>query len=145
MAQIDDPPAFLAGTETTDEFSNRETRKLLLEAFIACRTTVDDLSGRATALGENLSAPAIAAYLTGKSRISDLKHNVVAAAINARLRELSLPAAAPYRREAARPQAVAHKAGQRRTPRREATHTGSWLQSVISRESQRASHDLADL
>jgi len=118
MAQIEDHPAFLAGGETTDEFSSRETRKRLLEAFIACRTTLDDLSGRATALGENLSGPVIAAYLTGKSRISGLKHNVIAAAINARLGELSLPAAAPYRREIPSPPAVAHKVWRRRTPRR---------------------------
>jgi hypothetical protein len=118
MAETEDPPAFLAGGDTTDEFSRRETRKRLLEAFIACRTTLDDLAGRATALGENVSGPVIAAYLTGKSRISNLKHNAVAAAINARLGELSLPAAAPYRRETARPPAVAHKVWRRRTPRR---------------------------
>jgi hypothetical protein len=117
MAQTKDSPAFLAGGETTEEFS-RETRKRLLEAFIACRTTLDDLSGRASALGENLSGPVIAAYLTGKSRISGLKHNVIATAINARLGELSLPAAAPYRRETARPPAIAHKVWRRRTPRR---------------------------
>jgi hypothetical protein len=69
----------------------------LLEAFIACRTTLDDLSSRAAALGQDVSGPLIAAYLTGKSFISDPKHNILAAAINARLGELSLPAAAPYK------------------------------------------------
>jgi hypothetical protein len=117
MAQVEDHLAFLAGGGTTEEPSG-ETRNRLLEAFIACRTTLDDLSSRATAQGENVSAPVIAAYLTGKSRLSALKHNVVAAAINARLDELSLPAAAPYRRETARPQALTHKVWRRRTPRR---------------------------
>jgi hypothetical protein len=51
---------------------------------------------RAALLGENLSGRVIAAYLTGHSRISDQRHDVLAAAINARLGELSLPAAAPY-------------------------------------------------
>jgi hypothetical protein len=117
MSQVEDPPTLLSGGATTDEFSS-EALKRLFDAFIACRTTFDDLSSRATALGENISGPVIAAYLTGKSRISDLKHNVVAAAINARLGELSLPAAAPYRREIAWHQAVVPKVRHRRTPMR---------------------------
>ncbi len=68
----------------------------LFEAFIRCRTTLDDLANRAGALGEDLSGPVIAAHLTGKSRISAQKHNVLVAAINARLAELSLPADALY-------------------------------------------------
>jgi hypothetical protein len=71
----------------------------LFEAFVACRTTLDDLSSRAAAMGEDISGPVIAAHLTGKSCISGHKHNVVAAALNARLRELSIPAAAPYTNE----------------------------------------------
>ena len=68
----------------------------LFEAFVACRTTLDDLSTRVAALGEDLSGPVIAAHLTGQCCISAQKHNVVATVINARLSELSMPAAAPY-------------------------------------------------
>ena len=65
----------------------------MFAAFVACRTTLDDLSGRAAALGEDVSGAVIAAHLTGKSDVSDAKHNVMADAINARLAELSMPAA----------------------------------------------------
>jgi hypothetical protein len=47
-------------------------------------------------MGEDLSGPIIAAHLTGTSCMSAQRHNVVADAINARLAELSKPAAAPY-------------------------------------------------
>jgi hypothetical protein len=95
MAQKEMIPVLVGSGSKTDEIS-REALQRLFEAFIACRTTLDDLSNRATALGEDLSGPVIAAHLTGKCCISGQKHNVVAALINARLRELSLPAAAPY-------------------------------------------------
>ena len=89
------PPALIGSGLETDEISS-EALERLFEAFVACRTTLDDLSSRAAALGEDLSSPVIAAYLTGKRSVSAHKHDVVAAAINARLGELSLPAAAPY-------------------------------------------------
>ena len=95
MAQIAKLPALIGFGNETDEIGS-EARERLFEAFVACRTTLDDLSSRAAALGEDLSSPVIAAHLTGKRCVSAHKHDVVAAAINARLRELSLPAAAPY-------------------------------------------------
>lgn len=70
---------------------------MLFPAFLACRTTLENLSDRTAALGENVSGSLIAAHLTGKSPVSDVKHNAVADAINARLGELSLPSSAPYR------------------------------------------------
>ena len=95
MTQTTQVPALVGSGTKTDEIGG-EALKLLFEAFIRCRTTLDDLSNRAAALGEDLSGPVIAAHLTGQCRISAQKHNVVAAVINARLSELSLPAAAPY-------------------------------------------------
>jgi hypothetical protein len=95
MAQNAKLPALIGFGNETDEIGS-EARERLFEAFVACRTTLDDLSGRAAALGEDLSSQVIAAHLTGKCCVSPHKHDVVAAAINARLRELSLPAAAPY-------------------------------------------------
>ncbi len=95
MAQEAKPPALIGFGSETDEIGS-EALERLLEAFVACRTTLDDLSSRAAALGEDLSSPVIAAHLTGKSFVSAHQHDVVAAAINARLRELSLPAVAPY-------------------------------------------------
>lgn len=74
-----------------------EDGERMLAAFVACRTTLDDLSGRAAALGEAVSGAVIASHLTGKSDVSDAKHNAVADAINARLSELSLPAAVDHR------------------------------------------------
>jgi hypothetical protein len=94
MAQTEKPPALLR-SGMTDEIGS-EALKRLFEAFIACRTTLDDLSGRAAALGEDLSAPVIAAHLTGRSCISAQQHNVLVAAVNARLAELSLPPSALY-------------------------------------------------
>jgi hypothetical protein len=73
-----------------------EALERLFETFVTSRTTLDDLSNRAAALGEDLSPPVIAAHLTGKSPISAQKHNVLVAAINSRLSELSLPASALY-------------------------------------------------
>jgi hypothetical protein len=95
MAQIEKSPALVGSGSKADEIGS-EALMRLFEAFVACRTTLDDLSNRAAALGEDLSGPVIAAHLTGKCCISAQKHNVVAALINARLCELSLPAAAPY-------------------------------------------------
>jgi len=69
----------------------------MFAAFVACRTTLDDLSDRTAALGEDVRGSVIAAHLTGRSSVSDAEHNIVAEAINVRLGELSLPAAAPYR------------------------------------------------
>ncbi len=94
MAQKEKSPA-LVGPSETHEIGSEELLRLF-EAFVACRTTLDDLSNRVAALGEDLSGPVIAAHLTGQCCISAQKHNVVAAVINARLSELSLPAAAPY-------------------------------------------------
>ena len=95
MAQKEQLPALVKSTGNSDEI-DREALRRLFEAFIACRTTLDDLSSRAAAMGEDISGPAIAAHLTGRSCISGHKHNVVAAVINARLGELSMPAAARY-------------------------------------------------
>ena len=95
MALKAKPPALIGSGNETDEISS-EALERLFEAFVACRTTLDDLSSRAAALGEDLSSPVIAAHLTGQCCISAQKHNVVAAVINVRLSELSLPAAAPY-------------------------------------------------
>jgi hypothetical protein len=95
MAQKKASPALVRSGDKTHEIGS-EVLSRLFEALAACRTTLDDLSNRAAALGEDLSGPVIAAHLTGHSCISAQKHNVVAAVINARLSELSLPAAAPY-------------------------------------------------
>lgn len=95
MAQKEQLPALVKPARNTDEIDG-DALKRLFEAFIACRTTLDDLSGRAAAMGEDISGPVIAAHLTGRSCVSGRKHNVVAAVINARLGELSMPAAAPY-------------------------------------------------
>ena len=88
------PPLTGAGKKTAEIGS--EALERLFEAFIACRTTLDDLSDRAATLGADLSAPVIAAHLTGKSCISAQKHDVLVAAVNARLAELSLPASARH-------------------------------------------------
>jgi hypothetical protein len=95
MTQIDDLPTLVGSGRNTDEIGS-EALKRLFEAFITCRTTLDDLSTRAAGLGEDLSAPVIAAHLTGKSCIPAQQHNVLVAAINARLAELSLPESARY-------------------------------------------------
>jgi isopentenyl diphosphate isomerase/L-lactate dehydrogenase-like FMN-dependent dehydrogenase len=95
MAQEKDSLALLGSGSTTNQIDN-EALERLFEAFIACRTTLDDLSSRTATMGEDLSGPIIAAHLTGTSCMSAQGHNVVAAAINARLAELSLPATAPY-------------------------------------------------
>jgi hypothetical protein len=63
---IERPPALLRSGPKTDKIGS-EALMRLFEAFIRCKTTLDDLSNRAAALGEDLSAPVIAAHLTGKS------------------------------------------------------------------------------
>jgi hypothetical protein len=73
-----------------------EVQKDLFEAFLACRTTLEDLSDRTAALGHVLCGSVIAAHLTGKAWVPDAAHNALADAINKRLGELSLPPAAPY-------------------------------------------------
>jgi hypothetical protein len=93
MTQTTQAPALVGFGTKTDEIGS-ETLKLLFEAFIRCRTTLEDLSNRTAALGEDLSAPVIAAHLTGKSCLSAQQHDVLVAAINARLHELSLPGSA---------------------------------------------------
>lgn len=85
----------------------------LFAAFVACRTTLDDLSGRTAALGEDVRGSVIAAHLTGRSPISDSEYNAVAEAINGRLYELSLPAAAPYRLSGAASHDSTHGLGRR--------------------------------
>jgi hypothetical protein len=95
MTQTTQVPALVGSGTKTDEIGS-EALKLLFEAFIRCRTTLDDLSNRAAALGEDLSAPVIAAHLTGKSCLSAQQHNVLVGAINARLDELSLPESGHY-------------------------------------------------
>jgi hypothetical protein len=88
------PPLTGAGKKTAEIGS--EALERLFEAFITCRTTFDDLSDRAAALGADLSPPVIAAHLTGRSCISAQKHDVLVTAVNARLAELSLPASARH-------------------------------------------------
>ena len=95
MAQKTAAPA-LNGTGNKADEVGSEALIRLFETFITCRTTLDDLSDRAAALGADLSPPVIAAHLTGKSCISAQKHNVLVTAINARLAELSLPASARH-------------------------------------------------
>jgi hypothetical protein len=95
MAQETAASVLIGARNKPDEIDS-EALKRLFEAFITCRTTLDDLSDRAAALGADLSAPVIAAHLTGQSCISAQKHNVLVTAINARLAELSLPTAARY-------------------------------------------------
>ena len=69
----------------------------LLEAFIRCRTTFDDLSVRVDARGHHLSVSTIAGYMTGRRDLSAVRHNWVAEAINSRLLELEMTPRAPYR------------------------------------------------
>lgn len=69
----------------------------LLEVFILCRTTFDDLSVRVDARGHQLSGATIAGYMTGQRSLSADRHNAVADAINSRLLELEMNALAPYR------------------------------------------------
>ena len=92
---------FLAVTVSNGSAAVRATRAKdgdrLLTAFVACRTTLDDLSRRTSALGVAISSSLIALHLTGKSWVSDATHNAVADAINVRLRELSLPPTVPRR------------------------------------------------
>jgi hypothetical protein len=95
MAQETVARDLIGAVNKTDEIES-EALKRLFEAFITCRTTLDDLSDRAAALGADLSAPVIAAHLTGQSCVSAQKHNVLVTAINARLAELSLPTTARY-------------------------------------------------
>ena len=95
MAQETAVRDLIGAGNKTDEIDS-EALQRLFEAFITCRTTLDDLSDRAAALGADISAPVIAAHLTGKSCISAQKHDVLVIAVNARLAELSLPASARH-------------------------------------------------
>jgi hypothetical protein len=84
MAQKEGVSSLVRSGDKTHEIGSEDLLRLF-EALVACRTTLDDLSNRAAALGEDLSGPVIAAHLTGHSCISAQKHNAVAAVINARL------------------------------------------------------------
>lgn len=105
MVQKTAGPALIGGGNETDEIGS-EALKRLFEAFITCRTTLDDLSYRAAMLGADLSAPVIAAHLTGQSCVSAQQHNVLVTAINARLAELSLPTAARHTYRFQRPRSA---------------------------------------
>ena len=72
-------------------------RESLMSVFVSCRTTLEDLSRRTGAYGDALAVSVLAAYLTGRCNLPAASHNVVAGALNLRLRELSRPAAAAYR------------------------------------------------
>lgn len=85
----------------------RPTLLTLLDQFVACRTTLDDLQQRIAALGEQLRITDIAHHLTGKAQLPSALHNVLAAAINQRLTELAEPATATYRRQPALQQVAA--------------------------------------
>ena len=74
------------------------TSPSLLESFIACRTTLDDLQQRIAALGRSLPICDIASHLTGKNQFPNATHNTVADAINQRLAELSERRKVSYRR-----------------------------------------------
>jgi hypothetical protein len=78
MAQKEKSPALVVFGDKTHEIDSEDLLRLF-EAFVACRTTLDDLSTRVAALGEDLSGPVIAAHLTGQCCISAQKHNVIAA------------------------------------------------------------------
>lgn len=69
----------------------------LLPVFVLCRTTLEDLSRRTAAPSDAVAVSVIAAYLPGRCSLPAATHNVVAGAINLRLRKLARPAAAPYR------------------------------------------------
>ena len=79
------------GNASTDQHQR------LFAIFLSCRTTLEDLSRRTKTFGGGLSVALLANYLVGRSTVSAATHNVVADAINARLRELSKPPDAPYR------------------------------------------------
>jgi hypothetical protein len=69
-----------------------------LDAFVACRTTLEDLCLRLAVRGRDFSVASIAAYLTGRTRLGEREHHLIAKAINARLAELSRPSRTfPYR------------------------------------------------
>lgn len=70
----------------------------LLDEFVACRTTLDDLQHRMAVLGHQLSIGAIAHHLTGRAQLPDAIHNVLVEALNERHTELATPASAEYRR-----------------------------------------------
>jgi hypothetical protein len=63
----------------------------LFDAFIAARTTLDDLALRLAVRGRHLSVATIAAHLTGRTRLGEPDHNVIVRTINARLAELARP------------------------------------------------------
>lgn len=86
------PPMALWGDPSTEQQHER-----LFAMFLSCRTTFEDLSRRTKTFGSGLSVALLANYLIGRSTVSAATHNVMADAINARLRELSKPADAPYR------------------------------------------------
>lgn len=66
-----------------------------MDAFVACRTTLEDLSERAAAQGTVVSAATIAAHLTGQAELSQQSQDAIANAINARLAELAKAPTAP--------------------------------------------------
>jgi hypothetical protein len=89
------PPSPVTGP---DRVRDLDGQGCLFEAFITCRTTLDDLAIRLAVHGKNLGVATIAAHLTGRTRLGEPDHNVIANAINARLAELARPARTlPYR------------------------------------------------
>jgi hypothetical protein len=58
MAQEEQLPALIGSDRNADEIDS-EALKGLFEAFVACRTTLDDLSSRAAAMGENITVPSL--------------------------------------------------------------------------------------
>ncbi|HYP45495.1 MAG TPA: hypothetical protein VEQ66_09925 [Propionibacteriaceae bacterium] len=71
----------------------------LLDEFVACRTTLDDLQQRIAARGEQLTITDIAHHLTGRMQLSPALHRLLVDAINERHTELAAPATAQYRRD----------------------------------------------
>jgi hypothetical protein len=68
----------------------------LVQAFSRARLTERDLWLRYFALGGDLGPSEVDAYLHGLRPLPELEHNILALAVNDRLRELSPGPRAPY-------------------------------------------------
>jgi hypothetical protein len=68
----------------------------LVKAFHHAQLTVQELWLRYFALGGVVGPTEVDAYLNGLMPLSPLEHNILALAINERLRELPPPPRAPY-------------------------------------------------
>jgi hypothetical protein len=73
-----------------------EYQRGLMKAFRHAELTVQELWLRYLALGGVVGPTEVDAYLNGLMPLSPLEHNILALAINERLRELPPPPRAPY-------------------------------------------------